>query len=275
MKKAFTLAELIGVIVLLGALSLIIISLVSSSMKGSKEDLYNNQIDNIKLSLQLWMSENQRPNNGEIITLSLSQLKHSGLVDLDIKNPKTEELFPNDMLLKIKNNDNIIEYEVIDNGNNLDDYTLIPSVSLIGDTLTYVEVNSNYTDLGVVAKDRNGNALSNVTNTTNLNINQIGTYLTTYTVTHNGYTNTIYRTIVVRDTIGPVIEFDDLTLSLSEVATYDFKSDITVTDNSLGTVTVDTTDNINVIAGTYTVEYKATDPSGNTTTKSRLVTLTE
>ena len=118
MKKGFTLAELLGVIILLGAIALIIVPLVSNSMKDSKETLYNDQIKSIELSLASWMSSNQTPAEGETITLSLSQLKEAGLVELDITNPMTEELFPNDMILKITNNNGIIEYEISENGNN-------------------------------------------------------------------------------------------------------------------------------------------------------------
>ena len=279
MKKGFTLAELLGVIILLGAIALIIVPLVSNSMHDSKETLYNDQIKSIELSLASWMSSNQTPAEGETITLSLSQLKEAGLVELDITNPMTEELFPNDMILKITNNNGIIEYEISENGNNKEDYNLIPSIRVNGNVLEYVEVNSeSYNDLGVTAKDASNNVLSGVSVVTspNLDLTQIGTYLRSYTVTANGYSNIAYRTIIVRDTTGPVIEFPgDLTLSLSQVDSYDFKSDITVTDNSGGAVEVTVTDNIHSLAGSYTVEYRATDASGNVSTKLRRVVVTE
>ena len=278
MKKGFTLAELLGVIVLLGAIMLIVVPLVSNSMKDSEEELYNDQIESIKLSLELWMSYNQSPNIGETITLSLSQLKEAGFVELDITNPITKELFPNDMVLKIINNNGIIEYEVTENGNNKNDYNLIPSMRINGNTLEYVEINSTYDDLGVTSVDSNGNVLSNsvVSTVPTLDVSQKGTYLRSYTINSGVYTNTVYRTIVVRDTTGPVIAYPgDLTLTLSQVNSYDFKSDITVTDNSGDEVEVTVTDNINAIAGSYTVEYKATDSSGNVTTKLRKVVVTE
>ncbi len=278
MKKGFTLAELLGVIVLLGAIMLIVVPLVSNSMKDSEEELYNDQIESIKLSLELWMSYNQSPNIGETITLSLSQLKEAGFVEFDITNPITKELFPNDMVLKIINNNGIIEYEVTENGDNKNDYNLIPSMRINGNTLEYVEINSTYDDLGVTSVDSNGNVLSNsvVSTVPTLDVSQKGTYLRSYTINSGVYTNTVYRTIVVRDTTGPVIAYPgDLTLTLSQVNSYDFKSDITVTDNSGDEVEVTVTDNINAIAGSYTVEYKATDSSGNVTTKLRKVVVTE
>lgn len=279
MKKGFTLAELLGVIILLAAISLVVVPLVSSSMKGARENLYNEQIRSIESSLASWMSINQRPAEGETITLSLSQLKEAGLVDLDITNPLTDELFPNDMILKIINNNGAIEYEINENGNNKDDYNLIPSISVNGNVLEYVEVNmESYNDLGVTARDSSNNILYNVSATSSPDFNpaQMGTYLISYTVTANGYSNIAYRTIIVRDTTGPIIQFlDDLTLSLSQIDSYDFTSDIMVVDNSGGEVSVTVTDNIYPVAGSYTVEYKATDSSGNTSTKLRRVVVTE
>ena len=279
MKKGFTLAELLGVIVLLGALALIVIPLVNSSMKDAEEKMYNNQIEYIKTSLGLWMSENQRPNKGEVITLSLSQLKEAGLVELDLKNPLTKEMFPNDMILKIINNNDVIEYEITTTGTNNIDYNLIPHMKINGNVLDYVEINSeNYNDLGVTSSNNNDDVLSNSVVSTDppLDTSQKGTYLRSYTINSNGYSNTVYRTIIVRDTIAPTIEFTgELTISLSEVDTYDFKQDITVTDNSNEEVTVTVSDNINVLVGRYTVEYQAVDSSGNKTTKLRTVNVTE
>lgn len=274
MKKGFTLAELLGVIVILGALMLVIIPLVSTAIKDADEELYNSQIESIKLSLESWMSDNQRPNEGEYITLSLSQLKEAGLVELDITNPKTKELFPNDMILKIINRDGTIEYEVNENGSNTNDYESITSIKVNGDVLEYVELGSTYTDLGVTAKDTSNNVITNVTTTTTptLDINKKGLYLVTYKTIDN----VAYRTIVVRDTTGPKITFNNnLEMTYEQSRTYDFKSDITLTDNSNEEVTVTVETNIKPLAGNYTIKYIAKDSSGNETIKLRKVTIKE
>lgn len=275
MKKGFTLAELLGVIVILGAVLLIISATFTTVLKQGEEDLYNDQINTIKLSLEAWMSDNQRPNLGEKITLSLSQLKEAGLIDLNIKDPKTKELFPNDMVLEIFNNEGIIEYNVNVKGNNVKDYNSITSIKVNGNVLEYVELgSSSYNDPGVVAKDANGNIVSNVTSVTTptLDLNKKGTYLTKYTTSDN----VAYRTIIVRDTTGPIINFDtNLQMTYEESKTYDFESDITVTDNSNESVTIAVSDNITILPGDYTVKYVATDSSGNETIKLRKVTIKE
>ena len=114
MKKGFTLAELLGVLVILGAILLIAIPVVDQAIKSGKEDLYQEQIEIIKNSLQLWMSNNQKPDVGEKIVLSLSQLKEAGAVELDITNPKTNELFSDGLQVKITKVDNNYKYEIIE-----------------------------------------------------------------------------------------------------------------------------------------------------------------
>lgn len=275
MKKGFTLAELLGVIIILGAVLLIITATFSNILKQSEEDLYNDQINSIKLALESWMSDNQKPNIGEKVKLSLSQLKEAGLIDLEIKNPKTKELFPNDMVLEIFNNEGIIEYNVNVTGTNFKDYNSITSIKVNGNVLQYVEQGGfGYTDPGVTAKDSNGSIVSNVTSETTptLNLNEKGTYITKYTTSDN----VAYRTIIVRDTTGPVISFDkNLEMTYEESKTYDFKSDITVTDNSNEEVSVEVSNNITLLPGNYTIKYVATDSSGNETIKLRKITIKE
>lgn len=281
MKKGFTLAELLGVLVILGAILLIAIPVVDKVIKSGQEDLYQDQIESIKSSLNLWMSNNQKPAVDETITLSLSQLKEAGVVELDITNPKTNELFPNDMILKISNNQGTIEYQIDVTGSNKSDYTLLPSISLNGNVLDYVEVDNTgvatYNDPGLVVKDSSGNIISTVNQSTTptFDITKRGIYLRKYVATSDGYTNTAYRTIIVRDTVGPEISFiGSLTLTYAESITYDYDADISVTDNSGENVTVEVEHNISALAGDYTVKYIATDSSGNVTTKLRKVTIT-
>lgn len=283
MKKGFTLAELIGALVILSALILILIPIVDKQVKEGKEELYNKQIESIKLSMELWVSDYQKPNNGETITITLAQLKQASLVDIDIKNPKTKKFFPNDMLLTITNREGLLEYDVLTNtGSNIEEFAQMPIITINGNTLDYVEIdstgNTSYIEKGVIAKNSLGQTLSNVLTTTEpeLAVTTLGTYLRTYTVTDDNKTMKVIKTIVVRDSIPPVITYSNrsLTIKLSQVPTYNFLSDVTVTDNSgvsSSQLNLQMEHNIGLIAGTYTVQYRATDASGNTTTKLRKV----
>lgn len=279
MKKGFTLAELLGVLVILAAILLIIMPIVDKTIKEGKNDLYDKQINSIKLAMELWLTDNAKLDEGEYIVITLSQLKDAGLIEFDIKNPKTEELFPNDMLLTIKNNDGILEYEVVDAGNNLDDYESLPRLSINGNVLTYVEINTEYIDRGVKVTDSIGNTITGTVSQSispDLSISTKGVYLQKYSMDYNGFSNTVYRTIIVRDTIGPEILFsNNLELTYEEAQKYDFKSDIVVKDNSGEKAEVTVEDNIMDLPGRYIVKYTAIDTSGNETVKVRQVTIKE
>lgn len=270
-KKGFSLAELIGVVVLLGAILLIIIPVVSKSLKDSKQQLYDNQIENIKQSLQIWANDN-KPDIGQTYYLTLSQLKQLSLVEFDIKNPINDEFLANDMVLKVINENGILKYEVLDDTgickNNYLDIVKIENTN----NIVKVEINSFYNDVIPTAKDKNGN-LVNVTSTGNVDVSKLGSYYITYNVSGD-YCNSSIKTIIVEDTVSPVISFNnDLVISLSEINTYDLLKDVTITDNSNIEPTVEVTNNFASIKGNYTVKYVATDSSGNTTTKLRKVTV--
>lgn len=118
-KKAFTLVELIAVLVLLGVLGLIATLTISNELKENKETLYNIQIDNIKRSAQNWANNNvfNLPDgDGEFIIITLGELKQQGLSE-DVINPKTNEQFKDDLQIKITLIENTYKYDVL-----LDDY---------------------------------------------------------------------------------------------------------------------------------------------------------
>lgn len=116
-NKGFTLAELLGVIIILGVIALISITAITNTMKENKEELYNIQINNIIVGAKTWASSHvfELPEqDGESITLTLAELKQAGFVENDITNPKTNEQFSNDLLVKITKIDNNYNYEVIE-----------------------------------------------------------------------------------------------------------------------------------------------------------------
>lgn len=273
-KKGYTLVELVGVVVLLAALLLIIIPAVSKTLKEGKQELLDGQIESIRQTLATWSLKN-KPNKGEVIKLTLSQLQKEGLVEHAIKNPVTDEYMSNDMILTVTNNAGVITYEVLsDTGSCKFDYVDIPKIDIQGDMITYVEINSSYTDFGATATDKDGNVLNNLTSEGSVDTTKIGNYYITYNITKDGKCNSSIRTVIVRDTIAPVISFNDgLTISYDEINTYDFLVDVTVTDNSNQTPTIEVETNFSAIKGNYSIKYIATDASGNISTKLRKVTV--
>lgn len=113
MKKGFTLVELLAVVTLIGLLSLIVIPVVDKIIKDNKEQLYHTQIKMIEDSARSWAADNifELPsNNGEMLSKTICDLEKSGFLELDVKNPKTGELFYKDAVVKITKTANGYEY---------------------------------------------------------------------------------------------------------------------------------------------------------------------
>jgi len=113
-KKGFTLIELMGVIILLGILSLIATVSISNTLKEKKHESCEMQLKNIISGAELWVSKNpfDAPKGDEEVVLSLKDLKDGGLVDKDITNPITSELFSDDIKITITRVDNSYKYEI-------------------------------------------------------------------------------------------------------------------------------------------------------------------
>lgn len=120
-KKGFTLIELIGVIVIIALLALIITPIISTVLKNSKNKLYKNTLNNIELSAKDWFTDEDNieklPNNVASCYITLTDLKNAGLVDLDIKNPKTGELLDDTKInILVTKTGSSFEFEVVDDG---------------------------------------------------------------------------------------------------------------------------------------------------------------
>ena len=122
-QRGFTLIELLGVIVILSLLVLIITPVVTNVMKDSKEELYEKTIDNIKLAAKNWINEKENKEllpsiEGNCLILSLTDLKASGYIDLDIKDPRTgKKLDDEDTMVLVTRNGKNYDLETITDGN--------------------------------------------------------------------------------------------------------------------------------------------------------------
>lgn len=280
MKRAFTLVETIGVIILLSVIALIATPLIEKEIKKGQEQAYEIQIDNIELALKNWASDNQfiMPYSGQSITLTLGQLKQAGYIDKNIKNPITKKLFPNDMILTITNDGKLV-YDVLDDTGTATDLNDIdidaPIIVLNGNILEYAELGvGNYTDLGATAKDKDGNTIEVTNDLENpISLATLGTHTITYTATSNDLTSTIKRTVIVRDTTAPqlTIPVEDVTIYANQVVDLGttLLNNVSATDISGASISI--INNVSSAPGTYTITYVATDTIGNITSKNRNV----
>ena len=181
----------------------------------------------------------------------------------------TEDDFPND------------ETETTDTdgdgvGNNVDE-DVLPVITLNGAAVVNHEQGTTYTDEGAIASDTVEGTLT-VTVSGAVDSATAGTYTLTYTVTDAaGNTATaVTRTVVVADTIAPVITLAGLASVNHEQGTTYADDGATASDTVGGTMTVTVTGSVVTgTAGTYTLTYTSTDSGGNSALATRTVTVAD
>lgn len=294
-KKGFTLPELLGVIVILGILALILFPIIDKTLKESNEEIYNIQVKNMELGAMNFVSENifnVPQKEGEVLYLSLGQLKDSGHVDRKITNPKTNLLFSDGTLVKVTKLKNGYNYEVVFTDDLIeyakDEVKKIPTIELKGKVFEYVEINQSgtYIDPGYNSYFEDGTKNSNVNTeiynidedkiVANIPLNKVAKYYIKYTWhdSTNNLINIAYRTVIVRDTTPPeLIVPADSTLTISEVSSFNLNAGVSATDNSGKTPQIITDGSVLAVPGRYTITYTAKDDSGNETIKKRIITV--
>lgn len=106
MKKGFTLAELLGVIAILGIISLITVPLVNGSIEKSNEKLYQTQIKQIIKGAKSYYEQNLSllPDDNEASTsVNLKTLQEAGYLPADIENPKTKKKYSGETKITVTN----------------------------------------------------------------------------------------------------------------------------------------------------------------------------
>ena len=290
-NKAFTLVELLGVIVLLGILGVVIIPKVGDSITNSKETAYITQEEQIKKAANDFIVDNiELFDNTNTITIKLGVLKQKGYLPINIKNPKTRKNISNESTITITKTNEKFEItlnliDLIEVTENIDNNS--PIIVLNGNYVEYINVNSNETEInnnliqnGAKAYSSTGEELTEITTQikigetekTSIKTNTLDTYEITYTVTDNGKTTSATRTVIIRDTEAPKITLPKETILLAnQVNGYDLRQDVSVTDNYDSNSTLTINSGLSNRPGKYVVTYTATDSSGNQTTERRVI----
>lgn len=306
-QKGFTLVELLGVIIILSILVVIVFPIVNSIVTQSKDTVYQQQINKILSSAYDFSLKNINyfpENNKNYITLG--QLKSEGLIDVDIKNPNTNEIFPDNLVISInnvgseyKNNNNnsilkgdylyTVEVEKLENPNLKE---LIPTITLKideeewlpnsnGDYIKTLNLNESLDKINYKATSKSGVditkkvkkiILKNNKSVENVDSSTSGIYKINYTVVDDaGYADTLILNIIIADTTPPILSFPKETIISKDVKNYDLVDKVTCEDNS-GFCDIEFIGTIDYgVIGNYIIEYSAKDPSGNTITSKRVI----
>lgn len=291
MNKAFTLIELMAVIIIMGIIGVITMPVIENTMSKNKEALFKAQLQEIREATEKWSYNNLNllPNEEGVVSITLLDLKKGGFVKIDLKDPRTGELLPNDMVIEIKYENNKYSYEVDeDSGTKVTSEFNInsPTIVLNGSNIEYSEINSEYVEKGAVAKDSLGNNVTvNIqyklqdTEIPSIPTNLFKTYMATYSATTEvsgkNYTSYIVRTIVIRDTIAPNITIpSDITIATPDLGTFNLLQGTSVTDNSGEPVSLSTS-GFDSLLGKHIVNYSSCDSNNNCNNKKRIVTIVE
>lgn len=290
-KKGFTLIELSAVIIILGIIVIITFPVVKNTIYKSNLKLYETQIKEIERATSDFLLLDQNiyllpEDEGNVITITLADLKRSGVIEVNIKDPRSGELFPNDLLITITRWMNQFSIDVVEDSGtteSIDNNLEAPTIVLNGNYLTYVELNEPYVDQGAYAYsmdniDLTNNIVREIYNGDNqvldVTTSNFNTFVVKYIVVdqNKNLSSTALRTVIVRDTKPPIISFDEeINLTISEVSTFNPLENIIVTDNSSDAVEISYEGEVLATSGRYLLTYSAKDKSGNIATKKRIV----
>lgn len=299
-NKGFTLIEVLAVIAVLLVIFLLVFPNVNKILDMSAETTEELQIDKILDAAYDYSLKNTviLPESGITTYITLNELKLYGFVDSDITSPLTNEEYPNDLVISIKNVGGnykyknkysklsgnylyTIEYELM-NDSEYDSYrptievdgyeseTIFLNAGDVFEEPTYIATSSAGMDLServiknIILNSKNVNAIDS----TKANV-----YYINYTVVDDfGYSNEFVVSIVIADKEPPIFktEIDNVVLELSDEA-FDLYENIECEDNS-GVCEIEVKGEIKFgESGINEIKYIAKDPTGNTTTKTRII----
>ena len=201
-KKGFTLVELLAVIVILSLVLVIAVPSVNKYIKQSKEKAYDAQISTIIEAAQAYASANSGllPRKEEfVVKITLGQLKSSGLIKEEVKNPNDDKYFDDALTIEIKKKGETYNYDIVESTITTRDGEKSPIINLNGSPMVTYNLNATYTELGASATDSDGNAISNIViDKSNLVMSAEGIYQVKYTATDTkGISSTVYRNVYV------------------------------------------------------------------------------
>lgn len=303
-KNGFTLVELLAVLIILAIIFVISVPLMTEILDQSKNTLYKKQIDTILDGTYDYSLKyiNYLPENNNVSYVTLGELKYEGIVDYDLTNPETNERFKDELVISInkvgtgyKNKDihaklkgdylYTVEVDKLDEAK-----ALKPVITLDGLTknsdgnyILTLDLNQEFTNIDYSAISVSGVDLTqnvkkyillNDIPTDNITTTSSGIYKVHYTVVdNNGYANTAILSVIIADTTTPSITLPKENKISKDETNFDLLKNVSCEDNS-GYCDIEFSGEIDFgVTGKYIITYTAKDPSGNTATKKRVITI--
>jgi len=266
-KKAFTLVELLAVIVIMSLVFGLVAANVIRIMKSSANSEYESLSDVMEKAAKIYINSNaptELDTVGGTYCVTLSKLATNGLISLPIVDPRDSSTFDTDTCVLVTALDlNKYSYEFNP------DYNAVKLIVLGNnpDTVSCA-VGGTYTDAGADVIDPANAGAANVYATKTLSIATGGTYYMKYKYSGGTKDVTTTRKVIVTDNNRPVITVENGTTSMSVPLNGTFTVPLaTATDACDGDLDVTVTSNVvTTVGGTYYVTYTATN-SGGTTSK--------
>ena len=150
MKRGFTLVELLGIIVVLGVIATIVTPIIQNTLAENEDKVYNVLIRQIEGYAKdyLEMNTDKLPEEeGNSVQIKFGDIKASGIMQINIKNPKTNNLVSNESYVTVTKNKNNYLYEttVYDLTDVSEVVSGAPTISLKTSSNETISVGSSYT----------------------------------------------------------------------------------------------------------------------------------
>lgn len=301
-QNGFTLVEMLAVFILLSVIIALIFPAVESVLKKSNtvlEDAQINTILNCTYDYTL-KNLNKLPEYNKTIYITLNELKKEGFVDSDIKDIKTRENYPDHLVISVKNVgtnykkkfDNAIlnggylykvESDILTNEDYEEKKPVIEIEGYEESKTIQIDINTNFEEPVYKAtsydnKDLTSEVIKNIIyqekNIESVDISKAGIYYLNYTVVDDkGYSDLVTLNVIITDNLPPTLIIPDNTTISTIVDKYDLYNGASCMDNSDECDITIEGDIKFGIPGKYTIEYTAKDPSGNSVTDRRIITV--
>lgn len=260
-NKAFTIYELLAIFAILAINMLLTLPAIVDIVENSREKAFEIQMSNIKSAARIYMLKLDLDDNA-IITIPLFVLQKEGLLEPNMKNPKTNEIYNDCMPIRIKKFDNFYTYQIETDleeySCNIDESVLM---TLVGSYNDETVKDSQYVDEGIIVKNSSGEKIDEslikvkITKTINGNsqilddiyYDELSDQILTddyyqYKLEYIYNDSSIIRFVNVVDYTSKILEFYKPTILISNGS--DNSKNVVINDNQAGTYLIKSFKNI-------------------------------